>query len=342
MRLKAFTGTTLAEAMQQVRDTLGDSATIMLTEDKGASVRVVVSYDPDAPAAEPAPAPPPPTAKSPARKQREWLIAEPEAAPDAATAPLDAPPGAPAPGATLGEVLDYHGIPDTVLSRLGPLAATTPLAERLETAFRFAGAIDASRARPLLLAGPPGSGKTLAAAKLAARAVIAGTPVRLISADAGSAGAVEQLTAFTRPLGITVEAADGAVGLATLLAGKPAAPETLVIIDSQGVNPFNRSELAGLGAQIVTIRAEPLLLLPAGGDPRETAEMAEAFARVGCTRLLATRLDMARRFGGLLAAANTGLAFTEMSASPIVAHGFQPLDAAALARLLLGERQNGS
>ena len=72
------------------------------------------------------------------------------------------------------------------------------------------------------------------------------------------------------------------------------------------------------------------------------SQMAEAFARVGCTRLLATRLDMARRFGGLLAAANTGLAFTEMSASPIVAHGFQPLDAAALARLLLGERQNGS
>jgi flagellar biosynthesis protein FlhF len=229
-----------------------------------------------------------------------------------------------------------------VLPRLGPLAAATPLSERLEAAFRFAGAADASKVKPLLLAGPPGSGKTLAAAKLAARAVIAGIAVRLISADAGSAGAVEQLVAFTRPLGITVETAEGPVGLATLFTSKPAAPETLVIIDSQGVNPFERSELAALGAQIVTVRAEPILVLSAGGDPRESAEMAEAFARVGCTRLLATRLDIARRLGGLLAAANAGLAFTEVGASPLMAKGLQPLTPEILARRLLSERTDGA
>ena len=344
MRLKAFTATTLAEAMQQVRDALGDGATIMLTEQKENGTRVVVSYDPDAPRVEPrAPAPPPPAPSTPPRKKREWLIAEPEAAPSPspAQAPADAAPGALAADAPLGEIFDYHGLPDAVLPRLGPLAATTSLAERLEAAFRFAGPADATRAKPILLAGPPGSGKTLAAAKLAARAVIAGTAVRLISSDAGSAGAVEQLAAFTRPLGIAVETADGPVGLASLLTSKPATPETLVIIDSQGVNPFDRSELANLGAQIVTVRAEPLLVMPAGADPRESAEMAEAFARVGCTRLLATRLDIARRLGGLLAAANAGLAFSEFSASPIVARGLQPLTAEGLARLLSGDRASG-
>lgn len=345
MRLKAFTATTLAEAMQQVRESLGDNATIMLTEDKGAAVRVVVSYDPDAPRDEAPPQPvPPATPPSPARKKREWLIADPETTPSPppAAAAGATIPGAPGPDATLGEIFDYHGLPEALLPRLGPLAAITPLAERLEGAFRFAGPVDASRTKPLLLAGPPGSGKTLAAAKLAARAVIAGTPVRLISTDAGSAGAIEQLTAFTKPLGIAVEAADGAVGLATLLTSKPATADTLIIIDSQGVNPFERSELARLGTQIVTVRAEPILVMAAGGDPREQAELAEAFTRLGCTHLLATRLDLTRRFGGLLAAANAGLAFTEMNASPILANGLEPLNADALARLMLGGRQSAA
>ncbi len=344
MRLKAFTATTLAEAMQQVRDALGDGATIMLTEQKENGTRVVVSYDPDAPVLPAAP-PPSPAPPSPARKQREWLIADPETPTTSSPAAAkggDVAADSPSPGATLGELFDYHGLPDPVLARLGPLAATTSLAERLEAAFHFAGPADATRAKPLLLAGPPGSGKTLVAAKLAARAVIAGTTVRLISSDAGSAGAVEQLAAFTRPLGIAVETADGPVGLASLLTSRPATPETLVIIDSQGANPFDRSELANLGAQIVTVRAEPLLVMPAGADPRESAEMAEAFARVGCKHLLATRLDIARRLGGLLAAANAGLAFSEISASPIVVKGLQPLTAEGLARLLSGERTGGS
>ncbi|KAF0138200.1 MAG: hypothetical protein FD153_1457 [Rhodospirillaceae bacterium] len=35
----------------------------------------------------------------------------------------------------------------------------------------------------------------------------------------------------------------------------------------------------------------------AGTDPCEAAEMAEAFAAVGATRLLVTRLDLTRRLG---------------------------------------------
>jgi len=351
MRLKAFTAATLAEAMQQVRDALGDNATVMLTEQKENGTRIVVSYDPDEPRTPAAPPPvsspeakadPEPATSSLTRRQREWLIADPGAA-QRAPAPASKRPAAPAAqaeGPTLAEILDHHGIPDAVLSRLGPLAATISLAERLEAAFRFAGLADAGNGKPILLAGPPGSGKTLAAAKLAARGVIGGIAVRLISTDTQSAGALEQLKAFARPLGLEVEGADGAVGLATLLTAKPAAPQSLVIIDTQGINPFDRTELANLGAQIVSVRADPVLVLGAGGDARESGEIAQAFARVGCSRLLATRLDLARRLGGLLAAASTDLAFTEMSASPMVAHGFQPLSATALARLLVDSIQS--
>jgi flagellar biosynthesis protein FlhF len=338
MRLKAFTGATLAEAMQQVRDALGDGAPIMLTEETDAGVRVVASYDPDEPAAAAAAVASPPSSPSPPRKKPDWLIADPEArsAPGGEQRAQDSRAGH---SAAIADTLAYHGAPELILNRLssgatGASPAAT-LAVRLGAVFRFAGLADAVAGKPLLLAGPPGAGKTLAAAKLAARGVIAGFAVRLISTDAASAGAIEQLSAFIRPLGIEVESVDGPVGLATLLTSTPAAPQSLVIIDTQGVNPFDRTELADLGAQIVTIRADPLLVLPAGGDARETAEMAEAFARVGCSRLLATRLDVARRLGGLLAAANTGFAFSEISASPIVADGFQPLNPNALARLLI-------
>jgi flagellar biosynthesis protein FlhF len=207
---------------------------------------------------------------------------------------------------------------------------------------RFANLAERRDGQPLLLAGPPGAGKTLAAAKLAARAVLAGQTVRLITTDTGSAGAVEQLTAFARPLKLTVETAEGPAGLAAVIAKRRAALPTMTLIDTQGVNPYDSVELAGLAAQIVAAKADPILVLGAGGDARECGEMAEIFARIGCTRLLVTRLDLARRLGGVLSAALTGLALAETGASPIVAHGLQPLTPDALARLLVADHRRSS
>jgi hypothetical protein len=55
----------------------------------------------------------------------------------------------------------------------------------------------------------------------------------------------------------------------------------------------------------------PALVLPAGLDAEEAAETARAFQLLGCRHLVPTRLDAARRLGGVLAAADAGLAFTE-------------------------------
>ena len=51
-----------------------------------------------------------------------------------------------------------------------------------------------------MLVGPAGGGKTTTAVKMAARAVMAGKPVRLISTDSVRAGAFAQLAAFARLL----------------------------------------------------------------------------------------------------------------------------------------------
>lgn len=64
--------------------------------------------------------------------------------------------------------------------------------------------------------------------------------------------------------------------------------------------------------------------------------MAEAFAAAGATRLLATRLDLTRRLGGVLAAAEAGdLMFCDVSVNPHVANGLFPVSPEALAQLIL-------
>jgi flagellar biosynthesis protein FlhF len=326
MRLKAYTAATMAEAMQQIRDELGDEAAIVATESNGTGVRVLAALEQEPP-------PPPRPAPVPAQRPPPGDFA-------AKSKPRSpGPPSAKGPNGA-AQALAYHSVPQPLIDSLTSAAtpgAPAPLAERLERIFQFANLADRRETSPILLAGPPGAGKTLAVAKLAARGVLAGRNVRVITTDTGSAGAVEQLSTFTRPLRIELETADGPAQLAARLASplRSAERKPLAIIDTAGINPFDAVELAGLSALMVASRADPVLVLPAGGDARESAEIAETFAGIGCARLLATRLDLARRLGGLLTAALAGrLAFAETGASPTIASGLQPLNAQTLARLL--------
>lgn len=337
MRLKAYTAATIAEAMQQIREELGDDAAIVATETANGSIRVIAAVD----AAEPPPAAAPSAPATPSPR----LVAWPHAAAPRTTSPETqrrAPQrinGA----AALTRALDHHGVPEPLVTALleGHIADAAPaaaLADRMKDVFRFANLFDRKETSPVLLAGLPGAGKTLVAAKLAARAVLRGQPVRVITTDIGSAGAVEQLTAFTKAIDVELETADGPAALARVVAQRPGGVRPLTIIDTRGVNPFDAVEMAGLAALIVASRADPALVLAAGGDAREAAEMAEAFADIGCVRLVATRLDIARRLGGLLAAAAAGrLALAETGASPIVAHGLQASNPTLLARLFVAE-----
>lgn len=341
MRLKAYTAATMAEAMQQIRQELGENAAIVATEANGNSVRVVAALDEADP--------PQPAASRAAPQPMVWpsMVAK-RAAPATEPRPNE-------PVASKSEfdpaafrALVQHGVPEPIVAKLldgtprGPTPAAT-LARRITELFRFGNLADRRATSPVLLAGPPGAGKTLVAAKLAAHAALKGQAIRVITTDTDSAGAVEQLTAFTRPLQIELETADGPAALARVLVQATAATggdtKAHVVIDTRGVNPFDAVEMAGLSALIVASRADAALVLPAGGDAHEAGEMAEAFAHIGCSRLLTTRLDIARRLGGIMTAALVGrLALAETSASPIVAHGLQPLNPHLLARLFVADR----
>ena len=218
-------------------------------------------------------------------------------------------------------MLRWHGVPDRLAEKLG----TGSLETALERTLRF-GALDFSSEspQPLLLAGPPGAGKTLTVARLATRLVMAGAQPLIITTDGRRAGATEQLAAFTRLLGLTLIVASHPATLArALLRRVPGAP---VLIDAPGTDPFDptqNDEVAGLA---VTANATTALVLPAGIDPAESADLAAAFATAGATLLVGTRLDLARRLGGLLAAAEAGkLTMTEAGIGPGAADGLEPL-----------------
>jgi len=95
-----------------------------------------------------------------------------------------------------------------------------------------------SERRNVVLLGPPGGGKTATLAKLAARGLLAGHEVRVLSADAGRAGGVAQLEAFTRLLECPLDVVETPAALAGALART--APGVLCLIDTPGTNPFAR------------------------------------------------------------------------------------------------------
>jgi len=292
VRLKTFTAGSVSEAIELMQREMGAEAIVISTRepDGEQAARVTTAVEAD------------PMVDLGPEEAQAWSASE----------VLD----------TVRQTLTFHGVPERPTGRLlaaaedagadEPLAA---IASALDTAFAFAALPNATGRGPLMLVGLPGCGKTVATAKLAARASMAGRAVRVISTDTRRAGGIEQLAAFTRILGLDLVTAGEPAELVQALAEREA--EELVYIDTPAVNPYNAREVDGLRRLIAAAEAEPLLVLAAGGDALEAA-------------------DHARRLGSLFAAADAALLeFAAVSATPNVANGLNRIDPAAMARLLL-------
>lgn len=324
MRLKTYCAGSMAEAMQLVRKDMGRDAIIVATHQDapGREVQVTAALEAD---------------------DRDDLLFSGWSAWATGSSDSDSLDVATAEGrhgAALQRDLGYHGVPTALAERLARLGASfstadplMALAGALDEAFSFAPLADLPPLRPVMLVGPPGAGKTIVAAKLMMRARRAGRPFAAITTDTRRAGGVEQLHAFTEILGTELATADDAAALAT---AAQAADAGEIYVDTAGVNPYDDDELEALRNMVRAAKAEPFLVLPAGGDPMEAADVARAFASVGARRMIATRLDMTRRFGSLLAAAAAGqLAFADVGISPFVADGLAAVNPISLARLML-------
>lgn len=305
MRLKTLHAPTMIEAMKLVRDELGENAIIVSTSENGRDgVRITAAVETPEPDLD-------------FRATTDGAVIE-----------------------RIGDALDSHRVPRvltdkivSIASDLGSTDALQTLAGALDLIFEFSPVTHAVVRHPVLIYGPPGSGKTSAAAKLAARAVVEGAQVAMITTDTVRAGAMQQIEIYGKRLNVAVKMAQEPEELSRLVASLPGA---FVIIDTTSVNPYVPQDMARLRRVADAVEAEGLLVMSAGREPLEARDMAAEFRRFAPARMLVTGLDMSRRLGGILSALRaSGAAFAEISAMPDIVDGLRPVNSVMLARLLL-------
>ena len=309
MRLKSFSAKSLPEAMGLVRDALGPDAVILSSQpdETGAGVRITAALEESA-------------------LEELHFGTGPTRAVD-----LDA----------IAEALSYHRIPAGLFDRLVAVATTL---EAEDNVMALAGALDAELAfgslpaplepRPVMLVGPPGAGKSASAAKLCARARLAGRATAIITMDSAKSGGLAQAETFARALEAELLQAEAPAALGDAVAA--CGGERFIALDTAGANPFDEGDLERLAQAGQAAGAATILVLPAGGDAAESAETAAAFAGVGARAMIATRLDTSRRLGGLVSAmAASRLALLAASASPHIGEPLRPITPVALARMFL-------
>jgi len=331
MRLKTFQAATMSEAMDLVRQALGDDAIIVSTYShrNGEGVEITAAIE--------------------QQTEDDFVTAEAQAlrygqgdgrlfVPGEDFADHYIPEQV---GELILGALQWHGVPLRIAERLAQAAMRVgledpvgALAEALDETYRFPGL--SSDNRPVILIGPPGNGKTIVAAKLAARCVLDRRLVHVISCDGSRAAAGEQLAALCRVMSTPFAEANDARSLPLAIDAVP--QEAKLIIDTAGVNLHAAAERQKLKALIQASGAEPVAVFAAGADAMEVAELASQAVALGARRYVGTRLDAARRLGALVAAADIGgLAFADASASAFVGKGFERFDALALAHRLLAD-----
>ncbi len=347
MRLRRFKAANMREAMARLREEMGETAIIISTEDlPDGRVEVTAASErrkdtsTDRRQAED-------TAYSPVRDQLEMRLKarlRGEARADGTTR---------GPGfvsADLAAILQDQRIPEPMSERLLNAAsahdgddAEAALAHALGMVLNFQ-PMGEKLPGSIMLIGTPGAGKTVTAAKLAARAVLAGQQVDFITTDAVRSGALAQFKAYADVLNQDVADVRGPDELALMLDTRAELGRARpCIIDTPATNLHDRAELDHTARLVVAGRSatpdnivEPVGVLAAGGDIDDMTEAAQYFAQLGCRRVIITRTDATRRLGGTLAALATArLAAAEFGIKPYLAGGLAAATPRRLATLAI-------
>lgn len=316
MRLKIYTGRTIKAAMEKVRDDLGDDAIIInVDENAPGGVRISAAFE-------------------------EPILPQEALDDDVPAGP--APVAASFSAEALQESLRFHGIPTALQKKIEQSADASDadaldygLSAGLEGLLRFSG-LAKNPSRPIMLVGPPGAGKTLTIAKIAAQAALAGQRVKLYSTDLVRSAGVAQLEMLTNKLDLLVTTAESPQELRYLV--RQDTDADISLIDTTGVNAYSLEDAERIARFSAQSGAEPVFVLPAGIDALEAAEQAHVFGSLGVKRMLVTRLDGARRFSGIITALYKGrMALAGLSSSPYLADGLIEGTPLNLARFLLSK-----
>ncbi len=364
MRLRTFIADSMADAVDQVREAMGSDAIIVSSiegENGGFEVTATLDHRTEQRASTP-------RSEDSVLEEilREHLNATPKSPEKPIAHPLersDEHLAAMTSQVVLSEevllkALEDQGVPAILANALTEEAMraeiddpVNALASALANRFSY-DPLPIAPAHPIMAVGLPGHGKTVTVAKLAARAAVENVHAQIISTDAERTGARAQTEAYGDLLKIPVDHAEtiDAMGLVldqrTDRMGVEAADRReACFIDTAAANPNSpdgrNSVQAQIDAGLEIAGAEPVLVLAANGDARGMAETAQEFAAFGVCRMIVTQLDVSRRIGGILAAAEiAGLAFAQFSDTPYLARGVTAATPQRLAQIILERSKN--
>lgn len=335
MRLRTFTAADMPSAMKLVREALGDNAIILATDAKAGNrlVSVTAAVEEE---------------EIGKRDEARWMREEKFSRPSS----IPPHPSHDDIRFELQNILRFHNLPEILVAKLLQKLNTSDIEEIMRGKRSLEDSIRPSLERllsrnfvfeplrfssvdmRLMLIGTAGIGKTLTIAKLATKLAMDKQSLAVITTDNSRAGGIEQLQAFTSILGVDLQIANDREELESILKSLPA--RTRVLIDTAGCSPYNNNEFLELKSIATIAGIEPILVLPAGGDSLEAIDMLEVFSELPIKRILATRVDAARRYGGILSAACVhGLSFCNISRTSSVMDSIQSLEPSILAQMLL-------
>ncbi|MFT8805126.1 MAG: hypothetical protein ABF876_17105 [Acetobacter aceti] len=234
----------------------------------------------------------------------------------------------------ISDILRWHRVPDALVDVFSSSDFETAIAKNIQF-----GSFSFSQAkRPLALVGTAGAGKSLSVAKLCSRLVLSGNPPLVITTDRERAGGIDQLATHTRRLGLPLIVANDQKTLRQAMAQRK--NDQPVLIDTAPVDPYDENALAVLMELKLFTRAELCVVVPAGYDSEETADVAELFWNAGARMMIASRLDQVRRLGNIITAAACGLVMTEYGVSENCHGGLEKITPKKLAALLVEKTEN--
>jgi flagellar biosynthesis protein FlhF len=228
---------------------------------------------------------------------------------------------------------------DLVCQIMAAASASGDPAAAARDELRRLAAAEGSRARVLLLAGPPGSGKTTSIVKLAVRLGLERRlPVHLVSADGHRIGGADQLRTYAGILGASFTSVDAPYALEKLIGEQ--AGRGLILIDTPGLTPKD-AVLEDELALFASCREDVEVHLTLSASMR-SADLTHAVKRYQAyqpDRLLFTRLDEAGAFGALIGEAHrAGIPVSYLCGGQSVPEDIEEATAERLAGLVLDGR----
>jgi flagellar biosynthesis protein FlhF len=156
----------------------------------------------------------------------------------------------------------------------------------------------------IALVGPSGVGKTTTAAKLAAKARMAGKSVTLVACDTYRVGGTAQLSQYAKLMGAECVTAKTSEELRAII---DSSPSDVVIVDTSGRPPTpDGVEIAVAPQRKGTPRTRSrhvLLCVPASIRANDAARVARRFGTLSPTSIVVTKLDETETPAGLAHAA---------------------------------------